>query len=107
MTLNSNMSNAIRKTIDFSDSMYEQIKAHCNEQGCRSFSEAIRDIIRTAKNHGLLASSEASSDPVFLQRRICKDTNNEAGASNANPQQKKNEKRANKIRKKNVQAARH
>lgn len=68
------MSNAIRKTIDFSDSMYEQIKAHCSEQGCRSFSEGVRDIIRIAKKHGLLTPLGASPDPKFLQRRICKDT---------------------------------
>jgi predicted CopG family antitoxin len=75
------MSNAIRKTIDFSDSMYEQIKAHSNEQGCRSFSEAVRDIIRIAKNHGLLTSLKASPDPKFLQHRICKDTGGGVGSS--------------------------
>jgi predicted CopG family antitoxin len=68
------MSNAIRKTIDFSDSMYVQIEAHSKEQGCRSFSEAVRDIVRVAKKHGLLAASKVDCDPKFLQNRVCKDS---------------------------------
>jgi hypothetical protein len=75
------MSNAIRKTIDFSESMYEQIKAHCDEQGCRSFSEAVRDIIRIAKKHGLMTPFEASPDPKFLQHRVCKDNGSGADLS--------------------------
>jgi len=75
------MSNAIRKTIDFSDSMYEQIKAHSNEQGCRSFSEAVRDIIRVAKKHGLLTTPRVSCDPKFLQNRVCKDKGGNADLS--------------------------
>jgi hypothetical protein len=68
--------------------MYEQIKVHSNEQGCRSFSEAVRDIIRSAKKHGLLTASEASRDPKFLQHRICKNTSGEPGSQGENPQQK-------------------
>jgi predicted CopG family antitoxin len=75
------MSNAIRKTIDFSDSMYHQVEAHSKEQGCRSFSEAVRDIIRNAKRHGLLVASKVNSDPKFLQNRVCKDNGSEAGQS--------------------------
>ncbi len=35
-----------RQTIDFNNEMHKQILEHSNERGCRSFGEAVRDIIR-------------------------------------------------------------
>jgi Arc/MetJ-type ribon-helix-helix transcriptional regulator len=36
----------VRQVIDFTEQMHKQIQEHGNKRGCRSFSEAVRDIIR-------------------------------------------------------------
>jgi len=41
------MNQKIRKTIDFSPGLYEQIKAYGKVRSCMSFSETIRDIVRS------------------------------------------------------------
>lgn len=37
----------MRKTIDFNTDFYDQIKAYGEARGCKSFSEIVRDIVRT------------------------------------------------------------
>jgi len=59
----------IRRTIAFSSSMHKQIISHAEKYGCRTFSEAVRDLIRTVLS-GKDAESGAAQGDNFQQSII-------------------------------------